>query len=257
MKTHLNGDLTSSLLAPSLRARFADLFGVAARKSVFAWHEASLPDAQVVIVDQTSNLQILPVLPPCVIWVGREQPSRANPGTWVGRLAQDYTLADLIDMLDRAAVFLLDWKARQSASAAVRASQPAPQVASSARSTWLQAESGNSALPSISPVSAANECRYRLQTWVFLSSPFDDPDCVAALALLARQPVTMQQLQTHTGLAPVLVVDLLQELARRRVLQVSPPASAMAAKAAAPKGAPVRKGFLQRLSKWIHGESDT
>ena len=222
MKTNLKGELASSLLAPTLRARFSELFGVASRKSVFAWQESVLPEAQVVMVDGSSDLLRLQNRPPCVIWVGTAQPPAGTAGAWTGRLAQDYTVADLIDMLDRAAVFLLDWKARQPIPAATAPVEPAVPLT-----------------------------RYRLGSWVFLGAPFDGASHVRALALLARQPVTAQQLQTHSGLALAQVADLLQELARRKVLRASAPAATPAPTSSA--AAPVHKGLVQRLSNWLKG----
>jgi hypothetical protein len=247
VKSNLKGDIASSLLAPSLRARFSDLLGVAARKSVFAWQESALPEAQVVVLDPTSNINVLTMLPPCVIWVGREQPVAARHGGWVSRLSQDFTVSDLIDTLDRAAVFLLDWKARQRAALTARSAAQSQMPASDF------SHSSVASAPSTGTVAAAQTYRYRVSAWVVLPEPFNGPECVSALALLSRQPVTMQQLQIHTGLAPVLVVDLLQELNRRKVLLVSAPAPATAQSTTSRGNAPVRQGFLTRLSRWIQG----
>lgn len=261
MKTNLKGDLASSLLAPALRTRFSELFGVASRKSVFAWRESPLQQAQVVVLDVSSNLMRLQPLPPCVIWVGSDQPSARFPDAWVGRLAQNYTLSDLIDILDRAAVFLLDWKARQPIAPVAVAVQapmvsrvipPAGPARAFAHSTIQPAAP---AAAGAAGMAAAQGSRYRLGAWVFLGSPFDSAGCISALALLARQPVTAQQLHTHSGLAPAELAELLKELARRKVLQVIAPAQPVpASAAAAPRGpAPVRKGFVLRLSHWLSG----
>ncbi len=262
VKTNLKGELASGLLAPALRARFAELFGVAARKSVFAWRESPLQQAQVAVLDLSSNLMRLQPLPPCVIWVGVDQPSARFPDAWVGRLAPNYTLSDLIDILDRAAVFLLDWKARQpmapvavavqapmASSAVIPPAGPARAFAHSTIQPVAPAAAGTAAM------AAAQGSRYRLGAWVFLGAPFDSAGCISALALLARQPVTAQQLHTHSGLAPAELAELLKELARRKVLQVIAPAQPVpASAAAASRGpAPVRKGFVRRLSHWLSG----
>lgn len=264
MKTNLKGDLATGLLAPALRARFSELFGVAARKSVFAWRESSLEQAQVVVLDVSSNLMRLQPLPPCVVWVGHEQPGARFPEAWVGRLAQDYTVADLIDILDRAAVFLLDWKARQPVAPiaiAARApavppvvppSTPARSFAHSTIQPTAAAAAGTAAM------AVAQGSRYRLGAWVFLGPPFDSSGCISALALLARQPVTAQQLHAHSGLAPAELAELLKELARRKVLQVIAPSQPVApspSAAAARRPAPVNKGLVRRLSHWISGAS--
>lgn len=242
MKTNLTGELASSLLAPGLRARFFELFGVASRKSVFAWHEAVLPQAQVVVLDMSSDLSRLQFRPPCVIWVGG-LPAGASLGAWTGRLAADYTVADLIDVLDRAAVFLLDWKARR----------PVPTAVAPARAL---ADSGVPPPAAPGAMGAAQGTRYRLAAWIVLGAPFDGAGCTSALALLARQPVTAQQLQQHSGLPPAMVLDLLQELARRKVLQASVLAPPATPAPHAPRGAAaVHQGFVRRLSHWLKGAS--
>jgi hypothetical protein len=252
--THLRGDLTSSLLDPALRARFSDLFRVAARKSVFAWQETTVPHADVVLLDRGSDQRALQPRPPCVIWVGTDLPGSGHTNAWTARLAPDYTLSDLIDTLDRAAVFLLDWKARRPAPVAAMAPVTSPASASDNSSKWLSGIDVSFSPSSINAEADAHDRRYRLAKWVYLGAPFDSPDGLSAMALLARQSVTMQQIQTHTGLAPVQVVDLLQELARRNVLQVSAPAMVLPLKPpVSRKAEPVRQGFLRRLSHWIQG----
>ena len=245
MKTNLKGELTSSLLAPALRARFSQLFSVASRKSVFDWRESVLPEAQVVVVDGTSNLQrVQTQAPPCVIWVGAAPPAPAFAQQWTGQLAQDYTVADLIDMLDRAAVFLLDWKARRSISQ--DGADASRAVEDSLRPLdHLASDSGG--------LAAAHATCYRLATWVFLGAPFDSAGHVGALALLARQPVTAQQLHHHSGLPLAAVADLLRELARRKVLRAS---ARVRTPSIAPSGPPqaaaaVQKGFVRRLAHWL------
>ncbi len=267
MKKNLRGELAFSLLAPALQARFSELFGVASRKSVFAWKESSLPQAQVVVLDTSSDLFSLASKPPCVIWVGLERAAPSNFSAWMGQLGRDFTVADLIDMLDRAAVFLLDWKARQPVQADSRIAFTAEYRAAGAGAGAVAAP--DSVPPSrafadssvqrektiASAIARVPGSRYRLASWIFLGSPFDSAGCISALALLARQPVTAQQLHTHSGLAPAELAELLKELARRKVLQVIAPAQPVpVSAAAAPRGpAPVRKGFVLRLSHWLSG----
>lgn len=231
MPKNLKGQLAYSLLAQASRARFSELFGVASRKSIFAWQESEWPEAEVVVLDEASTPPPLPSPPPCVIWVGPQQPA-ALSSAWSGRLAQNYTVSDLIDTLDRAAVFLMDWRARQAA----RTSPPAVAASTAA------------------PVDPAPDGCYRLTSWVFLGEPFDSAQCLNALALLSRQPVTPRQLQDHSGLGPAMVTDLLQELERRQVLQVSAPAPAVPNPPTASQGgAPLRGGLVQRLTQWLRG----
>ncbi|MFN3438200.1 MAG: hypothetical protein ACK41V_10930 [Acidovorax sp.] len=255
MKTHLKGELSTDLLGAALHTRFSELFAVAARKSVFLWSESPLDQAQVVMLDASSNLLRLQPLPPCVIWLGYEQPAAGFSDAWVGRLAQDHTVADLIDILDRAAVFLLDWKARQPATATAGQPPAATSVYAYERSfahSTIQ-HAAPAALGSAA-MATAQGSRYLLDSWVFLGVPFDSAGCIGALALLARQPVTTQQLRTHSGLAPAELGELLKELARRKVLQVIAPAHAVTPLSSAPASrglAPVHKGLVRRLSQWL------
>ena len=262
MKKNLRGELAFSLLAPALQTRFSDLFGVASRKSVFAWQESPVPLAQVIVLDASSDLLSLASKPPCVIWVGLDRPAPDNFSAWMGQLGRDYTVADLIDMLDRAAVFLLDWKARQPvqvdpwiaftaesrAASAVAVPDSVPPSRPFADSSFLPEES------MVSAIATVPGTRYRLASWIFLGAPFDSAGCVSALALLARQPVTAQQLHKHSGLDHPEVQALLRELASRKALKVSTPVSATASTSRR-DSAPMPKGFVQRLSHWLKGAS--
>ena len=102
-------------------------------------------------------------------------------------------------------------------------------------------------------MATAQGSRYRLASWVFLGAPFDGPGCISALALLARQPVTASQLQTHSGLSAVDVRALLQELARRNVLQstAAPTSAQPTVSSRTPPQA--SHGFVRRLSHWLKG----
>jgi hypothetical protein len=261
VKTNLKGELAFGLLAPALHARFAALFSVAARKSVFAWRESPVGQAQVVVLDVSSNLMRLQPLPPCVIWVGRDQPTAHLPEAWVGRLPQDYTVADLIDILDRAAVFLLDWRARRPDPVAVvqqaQATDPVPSIPPGVPSRAFANSTIRPAAPAAvgkAAMAAAQGSRYKLGSWVFLGTPFDSSGHISALALLARQPVTAQQLHAHSGLSPAMLGELLKELAHRKVLQVTAPEQALPASGAADRRrAPVNQGFVRRLSHWLSG----
>jgi hypothetical protein len=232
MKKNLSGDIATGLLSPALRARFLELFSVASRKSVFAWREAALSRAQVLVLDTSAGHIDLPHWPPCVIWVG-EQPARwMRASTWVGRLPPDYTVADLIDMLDRAAVFLMDWKARQPQPAFVPVGAQALATGQSAEAT----------------------ARYRLASWVALAAPFNGPSYLRALAMLAREAVTVAQLQEHGGLASEQASALLVELRQRGVLrtQVAAPRPA-GAQAGHPTQAAGQRRLVQRLTHWLRG----
>ena len=218
--------IAADLLMPSLYERFAHLFSVASRKSVLRWKEVSCFKAEVLLLDRSLGPQMLPVKAPCVICVGGAAPGPAANAPWVARLDANYTLADLIDVLDRAAVFLLDWRARQKSAA------PAVGAAVAA-----------------APEDAARYA-YQLSTWVSMGAPFNSGGCVRALALLSREPVTLRQLCEHSGLERATAHALLAQLGRRGVLRSVPLAGAGGA--AAPKARPrISGGLVQRLARWV------
>lgn len=244
---HMKGRLAFSLLMPPMQARFVDLFEVASRRSVFSWSASALADAQVVVLDGASEHVQLQPMPPCVIWVGRERQAASDFGEWEGYLGEDFTVSDVIDILDRAAVFLLDWQARQRTSMAVqRTGNPAvrePVVSMPLTDQELRAQGTDRPTLVSTDATSRPSNQYHLQAWVFLNAPFDSMDHVVALELMTRQPVTAQQLQAHSGLTPVALVALLQELARRKVLQVT--RSSMASSSS--RGSSGHRGQMQTV----------
>ena len=227
---NLQGSICANLLLPPARERFEKLFAVAARKSIFAWHSSAHQQADVVLIDDSVLPQVLGHAPPCTVCLCKNSPVQPSASPWQARLSGDYTVADLIDLLDRAAVFLLDWQARPVAqrSAAV-----------------------------ISPTAAAiaAPALYRLGTWASMGAPFDSPSCLRALALLSQRAVSAHQINAHSGLEPERTAALLTELQRRGVLLVSA--------ATAPSGAPALRNknatataasssLVQRLSRWLN-----
>ncbi len=82
MKKNLSGDIATDLLSSALRVRFLELFSVALRKSVFAWREAALSRARVLVLDASAG--------------HIEQPAHwMRASNWVGRWPPDYTVANL------------------------------------------------------------------------------------------------------------------------------------------------------------------
>ena len=229
----LTAGISAELLTPSVRHRFVQLFGVAARKSVLSWKEVPRDRSQLLMIDQGMADAISSLgNTPCVVAVGNVGSSLLANASWVGRLEVGYTLGDLIDVLDRAAVFLLDWEARQKVIAN-RAPAPAvePQAAPTAKQEFL----------------------YQLKAWVSMGAPFNNGACIRALALLSREPGSLGQLCTHSGLDINTARNLLVELGNRGVLRGvamqnhRPPASASTRQ-------PVHSsGLLGRLSRWIRG----
>ena len=145
--------ISADLLTPNVRQRFVQLFGVAARKSVLPWKEVPRDRAQLVLVDQ-GMADVVSSLgnSPCVVTVGNVGGNLTDNASWAGRLEVNYTLSDLIDTLDRAAVFLLDWEARQKVIARSQRTQAAPVDAAPA---------------------AKQEYLYQLKSWVSMGAPFN------------------------------------------------------------------------------------
>ena len=107
------------------------------------------------------------------------------------------------------------------------------------------------------PVDAApaakQEYLYQLKSWVSMGAPFNTGACIRALALLSREPVSLAQLCTHSGLESATARHLLVELGQRGVLR------GIALSSQRPIASSVRRepvhsnGLLGRLSRWIRG----
>lgn len=165
--------------------------------------------------------------------VGGSFPDKAPQAQWTARLQSGYTLADLIDVLDRAAVFLMDWRARQKMTAA------------SADTAWESPAAARIAF-------GASHQRFQLSSWVSLGAPFRSGGNVRALALLTRAPVSLAQLCEHSGLAPAAAQALLAELSRRSVLRTETAAAAPDVRADRHRPAG-HGGLVQRLARWVRG----
>ncbi|MDA8446288.1 hypothetical protein [Paracidovorax valerianellae] len=220
--------VAAEMLTPLFYERFSQLFSVAARKSLLEWREVATADAQVLLVDDASKAQP-GCQAPCLVCVGGSFPEKAPQAQWVARLQSGYTVADLIDVLDRAAVFLMDWRARQKMSGAA-----AEAAAMTARIDF-----------------SAPHQRFQLSTWVSLAAPFRSAGSMRALALLTRAPVSLAQLCEHSGLDPALAQALLAELSRRGVLRTE--AVAPSATPVPDRPRPVQTGLVQRLTRWVRG----
>lgn len=188
--------IAADFLTPESRQRFCALFSVAARKSITSWKEMPVTAALVLLLDHVDcGMPVGLATAPCMICIGDagQQPLRNVP--WVGQLRADYTLADLIDVLDRAAVFLLDWQARQRTLQASRAAPAVP--------------------------GAGAECAYQVTSWVALGPPFQTGAGMRAMALLTREPVTLGQLCEYSGMDMPLARSLLAVLELRQVLRTT------------------------------------
>lgn len=224
--------ISAELLTPSSRHRFAPLYGVASRKSVLPWKEVPRDRAQLIVLDQGMADAISSLgKAPCVVCIGQVKTAMLDGASWVGRLDVDYTLSDLIDIFDRAAVFLLDWDARNKV------------IRNQSEQAAAQPEAA-----------IRQEFRYQLKSWVSVGAPFNTGACIRALALLSREPVSIAQLCLHSGLDNMMARGLLVELGRRGVLRgvampvITPPSSPSHHRE------PLHsQGLLSRLGRWIRG----
>ena len=108
--------LAAELWSPLLKQRFEALFAVASRKSLRGWRQVPLVSAQVLVVDGNMPAPEAAGWMPCVVYVGgvpQGQHLERTQQRLATYLDMNFTLSDLIDMLDRAAVFLMDWTVRQ------------------------------------------------------------------------------------------------------------------------------------------------
>ncbi|WP_353234286.1 hypothetical protein [Diaphorobacter ruginosibacter] len=193
-------------LAPASLARFLSLFGTAARRSLFDWTRTSPHDAQLALVDASLRGDAVPASTPCVIYVGRAQDAHGQPrnGRWISHLPAEFTVFDLIDALDRAAVFLMDWSTRQRVAASKAAAAP------------VQAASAKTG-----PGMVKQDDEFQLTSWVSLDAPYNTGACVRAMALLTRAPVSLRQLCEHSGLDGETACSLIGSLYRRGALRHS------------------------------------
>lgn len=236
--------LAAELWSPQLKQRFETLFAVASRKSLRSWRQVPLVSAQVLVLDGSLPLPEAAARLPCVVYVGG-----VPAGQHLERTSQrlttyldlNFTLSDLIGMLDRAAVFLMDWTALQ-------------QVASS--QTLVRA------LDELQQ--QAESCRYRFQlkAWVVLPAPWNSAESLRALAMLCRGPMEVATLCKHSGMKAAVVAELLRHPLLRGALECSLQSAHAGdltqlrrrtqAQGAATAAAPgLSRQWVQRLTGWI------
>ena len=221
---HNTATFNAALLPPDIRTRFQSIFKVAERKSVVAWKESTVDDAELLVVDDEP-----PALPgdgpTCTIFVGPSAMAHTGPQTQMQRrfqLAPDFTVNQLRDTLDRAAVWLLDMRSQSEMHADEAEAQSQRQ---------------------------AEDTQYKLLRWVTLGPNFSAPGYTRAAALLTREPMSLERLCEYSGLSEVQGRDLLKELKRLGGLQVMERTE----KTAAPLPVPgtTGTGFFSKLSRWL------
>ncbi|MDR2296984.1 MAG: hypothetical protein LBE30_01380 [Comamonas sp.] len=225
----------AQLWTPTVQQRFNALFAVASLKSLSAWTQVSSEAAEVLILDGAMPMQDDKAFP-CVVYVGGDasmQPLGRSSQGWVAHLDVEFTLSDLIDMLDRAAVFLMDWKARQK--------EAVPLTLLRAMSD-LQ-EQGMSCL----------HC-FQLKSWVVLPGAANTAQNLRALALLARGPIAVQSLSEHSGVELPQLVSLLSLPQVQAVLRCSPKAIEVSRPQETTNTTPaasITRQWVQKLTGWL------
>lgn len=195
--------LAAELWSPLLKQRFDALFAVASRKSLRGWRQVPLVSAQVLVVDGNMPAPEAAGWVPCVVYVGgvpQGQHLERTQQRLATHLDMDFTLSDLIDMLDRAAVFLMDWTVRQ-------------QVASS--------HALARALDDLQKQGLDCRYRFRLKAWAALPAPWNSAECLRALAMLCRGPMEVALLCEHSGMEDRAVAQLLCHPRLRSLLECS------------------------------------
>lgn len=220
MRHHL-ATLNAALLTPPTHARFLNLFAVAEPKSIFGWREAPLAQANLALLD--SSLHELPVgLPDCVVLVG-DSVSVALTSQLKRHfhLKPDFTVSQLLDILDRAAVCQLDLR-------------------------------GQGASPQAS--STVTVLSYKLRRWAFLGAELSSTSSIRAMALLSTESMTLERLCRHSGLQPTQAQRLLAELTRLDVLHVTQATVRAHPSPATGDQQPRQQaveGLLSKLSRWL------
>lgn len=229
--------LATELWTPEVRQRFEQLFAVASRKSLSQWRQVSRNTAEVLVLDGAVSQQGKDgSQPPCVVYVGGEaatQPLGRSSQGWAAHLEVDFTLSDLIDMLDRAAVFLMDWKARQKANTALTVQR---------------------AMADLQQQGFDCPHRFQLKSWVALHGSANTAQNMRVLALLSRGPIDVKKVSEHSGIELPQLISLMSLPQVQAVLRCSLRSTeAVAVKSTAKKQAATSapRQWVQKLTGWI------
>ena len=229
--------LATELWTPEVRQRFEQLFAVASRKSLSQWRQVTRNSAEVLILEGAVQPQSQESAnAPCVVYVGGEastQPLGRSSQGWAAHLDVDFTLSDLIDMLDRAAVFLMDWKARQKASMVLTLQR---------------------AMADLQQQGFDCPHRFQLKSWVALHGASNTAQNMRVLALLSRGPIEVRSLSEHAGIELPQLISLMSLPQVQAVLRCSLKSTEAVAnrnteKKQAASSAP--RQWVQKLTGWI------
>jgi hypothetical protein len=207
-------------LPAPLAERFKLLFQVAGRKSVVAWSLSPVADADMQVVDRARVDAVQPTST-CVVTLALDDAQAVtDEGTWVKphmrhyALRANFTVAQLLDVLDLAGVWLLQQRAASGAQ--------------------LLSPQGTTAT-------------FRLKRWVVPSGALRGVRYATAMAALSRQPLTVNALTRHTGLRTSDVETLIAHLSRQGALHIvhqHTPDEAAAEPTA-------KSGLVAKVSQWL------
>ena len=227
----------AQLWTPAVQQRFDALFAVASRKSLSAWTQVPSEAAEVLILDGAMPMQDDKAFP-CVVYVGGDaslQPLGRSSQGWAAHLDVEFTLSDLIDMLDRAAVFLMDWRARHRTDAPLSLQR---------------------ALQELQQQGVDCPHRFQIKSWVALPGSANSAQNLRVLALLARGPIDARSLAEHAGiempqLSTLLSLPQIQAVLRCSLRGSEEPSAAQKSIAQKQPAASVTRQWLSKLTGWI------
>ena len=223
--------LATELWTPEVRQRFEQLFAVASRKSLSQWRQVPRTTAEVLVLEGAVSPQKIKAgsQAPCVVYVGGEaasQPLGRSAQGWAAHLEVDFTLSDLIDMLDRAAVFLMDWKARQKANTVLTVQR---------------------AMADLQQQGFDCPHRFQLRSWVALHGAANTALNMRVLALLSRGPIDVQKVSEHSGIELPQLISLMSLPQVQAVLRCS----LRSTEAAAPKSTTKKQAAVSAPRQWV------
>ena len=204
--------ISAALLSDALRTRFLAMLDVAARRSIVAWELTDGATADVVLHERIGADDSLTV--PIYISDKPLQHGDVN----LLRLDHEFRLSALIDVLDLAAVRVMNRREQSARMAFAMAPQP--------------------------------DMRYRLKHWVFLGGNRAGANYIRVLAAMSREAVSRQWILQKGGLSDAQTDSLLAELQLRGALISEAPAVSVRERATS---TPASRGFVSRLKRWIGG----
>ncbi|QXZ08985.1 hypothetical protein KUF54_13165 [Comamonas sp. Y33R10-2] len=230
--------LAAELWTVEVQQRFDSLFAVASRKSLSGWRLVPKQSAEVLVLDGSKPLVAQDeITAPCVVYVGGDasrQPLGRSSQGWAAHLDVDFTLSDLIDILDRSAVFLMDWRARHKPSVILTLSR---------------------ALDELKQQGFDCVHRFQLRSWVALHGSANTAANMRVLALLSRGPIDAKSMSDHSGMDLSQLLALLSLPQVQTVLRCSIGSPQVAA--AAPKltktqpATSATRQWVSKLTGWI------